>query len=144
MNRKGVSPIIASVLLLAVSLAVVGIFSGWAPELAQDVTQSTSNSTYETIACNEASVEIRSAYYDSSNSKVTLSVRNNGDEDLNNLSLVAFDQNGKILAQENDVSIASGQISEKTISGSGSEPAYVEALSGQCGSVTYRIDDINT
>ncbi|MFT4892335.1 MAG: flagellin-like protein [Candidatus Nanohaloarchaea archaeon] len=142
MNRKGVSPIIASVLLLAVSLAVVGIFSGWAPELAQDVTQSTSNSTYETIACNEASVEIRSAYYSSSD--VTLSVRNNGDEDLNNLSLVAFDQNGQILAQENDVSIASGQISEKTISGAGSEPAYVEALSGQCGSVTYRIDDINT
>ena len=143
MGRKGISPIIASVLLLAVSLAVVGIFSGWAPKLAQDVTQSTSNNTYQTIACNEASVEIRSAYYDS-NSNVTLSVRNNGDEDLNNLSLVAFADNQTILNKTTDVSIVKGAISEETITGVNSEPAYIEALSTNCGSVTYRIDDINT
>lgn len=144
MNRKGISPIIASVLLLAVSLAVVGIFSGWAPELTQDVTQSTSNSTYETIQCNEASVEIRSAYFDSGSNEVTLSVRNNGDEDLNNLSLVAFANNETIIAQEQDISIVAGAISEETISSVTSEPSYVEALSTNCGSVTYRIDDINT
>jgi flagellin-like protein len=143
MNRKGISPIIASVLLLAVSLAVVGIFSGWAPELAQDVTESTSNSTYETIACNEASVEIRSAYYDSGNTEAVLSVRNTGDEDLNNLTLAAFNQTGEILAQENDVSIARGALSEETISSVDSTPDYIEAFSTQCGSVTYRIDDIN-
>lgn len=141
--RKGISPIIASVLLLAVSLAVVGIFSGWAPELAQDVTQSTSNSTFETISCNEASVEIRSAYYDGSGS-LTLSVRNNGEEDLNNISLVAFDQDSKIIAQKNDVSLVRGEISDETISPVSSEPEYAEAFSEHCGSVTYRIDDIST
>jgi flagellin-like protein len=141
MNRKGISPIIASVLLLAVSLAVVGIFSGWAPELAQDVTDSTSNSTYETIACNEASIEIRSAYDDGTD--VTVSIRNNGDENLNNLSLVAFDQNGQIQAQENNVALSTGQISDETIS-SASGADYIEAFSEACGSVTARIDDINT
>jgi flagellin-like protein len=141
MNRKGISPIIASVLLLAVSLAVVGIFSGWAPELAQDVTESTSNSTYETIACNEASVEIRSAYWDGTDA--VLSVRNTGDEDLNNLTLAAFDQDGVLLEDETDVSIASGALSKETISSVGSTPDYIEAFSTQCGSVTYRIDDIN-
>jgi len=143
MGRKGISPIIASVLLLAVSLAVVGIFSGWAPKLAQDVTQSTSNSTYETIACNEASVEIRSAYYDSASNNVTLSVRNDGDEDLNSLSLVAFDSDSTIINKTQDVSIVKGEISEETITVA-SEPAYIEALSTNCGSVTYRIDDIST
>ncbi|PSH01972.1 MAG: hypothetical protein BRC27_00220 [Nanohaloarchaea archaeon SW_10_44_10] len=144
MERKGISPIIASVLLLAVSLAVVGIFSGWAPKLAQDVTQSTSNSTYETIACNEASVEIRSAYYDSASNNVTLSVRNDGDENLTSLSLVAFDDDQRILNKTTDVSIVRGAISEETISKVNSEPAYIEALSTNCGSVTYRIDDIST
>jgi flagellin-like protein len=141
MNRKGVSPIIASVLLLAVSLAVVSIFSGWAPELAQDVTQETTDNTFETIACNEASVEIRSAYFDSND--VTLSVRNTGTEDLNNLSLVAYADNQTIL-NDTEVSISRGQLSEKTIESVGVEPAYVEALSQQCGSVTYRTDDIST
>lgn len=142
MNRKGISPIISSVLLLAVSLAVVGIFSGWAPQLAQDVTQETRNNTFETISCNEASVEIRSAYYDSS-SEVTLSVRNTGTEDLSNLSLVAYAGNQTILGQDT-VSIPSGQLSEETISPVNTEPAYIEALSQSCGSVTYRIDDITT
>jgi len=41
MKRKGISPIIASVLLVAVSLAVAGIFSGWAPEIVQTFTDST-------------------------------------------------------------------------------------------------------
>ncbi|MFQ3275155.1 MAG: flagellin-like protein [Candidatus Nanohaloarchaea archaeon] len=141
MNRKGVSPIIASVLLLAVSLAVVSIFSGWAPELAQDVTQETTDNTFETISCNEASVEIRSAYF--GDNDVTLSVRNTGTEDLNNLSLVAYADNQTIL-NDTEASIPRGQLSEETIESVGVEPAYVEALSQQCGSVTYRTDDIST
>ncbi|PSG98501.1 MAG: hypothetical protein BRC29_00045 [Nanohaloarchaea archaeon SW_7_43_1] len=143
MERKGISPIIASVLLLAVSLSVVGIFSGWAPELAQDVTESTTNSTFETIACNEASVEIRSAYYDSNNN-VTSSVRNNGDENLSSLSLVAFADNQTILNKTTDVSIERGEIKQTTITGVDIEPAYIEALSTNCGSVTDREDNVNT
>jgi flagellin-like protein len=142
MNRKGISPIIASVLLLAVSLAVVGIFSGWAPELAQDVTESTSNSTYETIACNEASVEIRSAYWDGTDT-TTVSLRNTGDEDLNNLTVIGFDQDGTIVGNQlNGVSIPSGALKEKDVDTT-SKPDYMEVFSQACGSVTYRIDDIN-
>lgn len=142
MERKGISPIIASVLLLAVTLAVVGIFSGWAPELAEGVTESTSNSTYETIACNEASIEFRSAYYDGS-SEVTVSLRNSGSEDLSDISLVAYDSDEQILAQETGVSVDSGNISEETISSVNSPPSYIEGLSSQCGSVTTSTSDIN-
>lgn len=141
MKRKGISPIIASVLLLAVSLSVVGVFSGWAPQLAQGITDSTENSTYETIACNEASIEIRSAYWDGSQVNVTL--RNSGSEDLSDISLVAYDSNEQIISQSTGISINSGTISEESISGVSTEPSSIEGLSGECGSVTTSTTDIN-
>lgn len=141
MERKGISPIIASVLLLAVTLAVVGIFSGWAPELAEGVTESTENSTYETIACNEASIEFRSAYYDGS-SEVTVSLRNSGSEDLSDISLVAYGSDEQIVGQNSSISIESGNIVDTGVSVD-SNPSYLESLSGQCGSVTTSTSDIN-
>lgn len=141
MKRKGISPIIASVLLLAVSLAVVGIFSGWAPQLAQDVTDRTENSTLETLNCNEASMEIRSAFW--SGSDVTVALRNSGSQDLSQVSIVAYDSDQTILAQTTGVSVGAGNITEQTISSVSSEPAEVEAFSGTCGSVTASISDIN-
>lgn len=140
MIRKGISPIIASVLLLAVTLAVVGIFSGWAPELVEGVTESTENSTYETIACNEASIEFRSAYYDGSS--VTVSLRNSGSEDLSDISLVAYGSDEQIVGQNSSISIESGNIVDTGVSVD-SNPSYLESLSGQCGSVTATTSDIS-
>ncbi|MBY6293923.1 hypothetical protein GLU60_00870 [Nanohaloarchaea archaeon H01] len=142
MKRKGISPIIASVLLLAVSLAVVGIFSGWAPQLATQVTDRTENSTLETLNCNEASMDIESAFHDGS--QVVLSVRNTGSENLENLTFVAYNENEVIMAQNDGVSLNSGSVGNETISDVSTEPSYVEGFSTTCGSVTSRIDDINT
>lgn len=143
MSRKGISPIIASVLLLAVSLAVVGIFSGWAPSLAQDVTERTENSTMETIACNEASLNIESAYYNSSSGDTTVSLRNTGDGNLPAITLVAYDDNEQIMNQKTDVNLPEGNITDAKITSLSSPPSYIEAYSTSCGSVTDRIDSIN-
>lgn len=142
MSRKGISPIIASVLLLAVALSVVGVFSGWAPQLAQDVTDSTENSTMETIACNEASLEIRSAYWDGTDT-LTVNLRNSGSEDLNDINIVAYDSDEQIIGQTSGISLSSGNISDEAVSGVSSEPAQVEVLSSECGSVTTSTTDIN-
>lgn len=138
MNRKGISPIIASVLLLAVSLSVVGVFSGWAPQLAQDITDSTENSTMQTIACNEAALEIRSASVDGET--VNIALRNSGSEDLTDITLVAYDSSGNILQQNSGISLDSGSIADENITGVTGTAAQVEALSGECGSVTTSAD----
>lgn len=140
MSRKGISPIIASVLLLAVALSVVGVFSGWAPQLAQDVTESTENSTMETIACNEAGLEIRSAYHNGS--ELTVNLRNSGSEDLDDIAVVAYDDNESIMDRNQTVSVNSGDIKDTSLSDVGSPPARVEALSGDCTSVTTTTTDI--
>lgn len=142
MSRKGISPIIASVLLLAVSLAVVGIFSGWAPQLAQDITEQTSQTATDTLNCNEASLEIRSAYYNSGTATVAL--RNSGSQNLTDITIAAFDSTDTILGQSTGISIDAGNLSEETVDTSSTEPSYIEAYSGECSSVTASIEDITT
>ena len=142
MNRKGISPILASVLLLAVTISVAGVFSGWAPNLAQTVTDQTGNQTEERLSCNQASAEFISANYDSGSSEVTVALRNTGGEDFDELILAAFDSDDLIVAQTN-VSVSSGSVANTTISGVSSLPAYINLYSQQCGDVSGTIDDIS-
>lgn len=146
MNRKGISPIIASVLLLAVSLAVVGIFSGWAPQLAQEITSQTSETATDTLNCNEASLEIRSAYYNGGSA--TVAIRNSGSQNLTDITLAAFDSSDTILGQNTSISIDAGNLSEETVTsqddGTDTEPSYIEAYSSECSSVTASTEDITT
>lgn len=136
-KRKGVSPIIAAVLLVAVSLGVVGVFSGWAPQLVQSLTESTSNTTEHRIDCDRSSLEIMSATYDSGDTIVT--VRNRGRTDLSNVTVIGF-TNEQLDGQDSN-NIPQGAVESFNISGS--EADAVEAVSEDCGSVTDRVEDIS-
>lgn len=144
MSRKGITPIIAAVLLVAVSLSVVAIFSGWAPNLAKTITDDTTNSTLETLECDQASVDIRSAYYNTSSSpnNLTVTLRNNGGTDLSKMIVAVFDQNDLTIEENQDVNLSSGELNDTVINGVDKEPSYVEAYSTQCGKVKARLDDI--
>lgn len=142
MTKKGISPILASVLLLAVTISVAGVFSGWAPNLTQAVLGQTENQTEHRLDCNQASAEFISATYDSTNSEVTTALRNNGRADFEELILVAFDSDDNLMAQTN-VSVNAGSVENTVISSVSSEPAYVNLYSQQCGDVSDTIEDIN-
>lgn len=144
MTKKGISPILASVLLLAVTISVAGVFSGWAPNIAQTVTDETSNQTTHRLDCNKASATLVSAAYNVSGSEdVDVTLRNNGRADFKKLILVAFDSNDGLMKQTTNISVDRGSISNDTISSVSSEPAYIKLFSEKCGDVTDRLDDIN-
>lgn len=144
MTKKGISPILASVLLLAVTISVAGVFSGWAPNIAQTVTDETSNQTTHRLDCNKASATLVSAAYNiSGNEDVDVTLRNNGRADFKKLILVAFDSNDGLMKQTTNISVDRGAISNDTISSVSSEPAYIKLFSEKCGDVTDRLDDIN-
>jgi flagellin-like protein len=136
---KGISPILASVLLLAVTISVAGVFSGWAPSLAQTVTEQTGNQTEQRLACNQASAEFISVNYDSGNSEVNLALRNDGGEDFSELILVAFNSEDNLLAQEN-ISVDAGNVANTTISNVNSAPSYVNLYAQECSDVTDTIE----
>lgn len=136
-KSKGISPIIAAVLLVAVTLGVVGVFSGWAPQLIQSLTESTTNTTEHRIDCDRASLEIMSATYDSGDTIAT--VRNRGRTDLSNVTVIGF-VNDQLSGQDSN-NIPQGSVESFNISGS--EADIIEVVSQDCGSVTDRIEDIS-
>lgn len=61
MKRKGISPLIAAVLLIAFTMAVASIFAQWAPQLIQDAQGDTSDRAQEIQACSDITLEVISA-----------------------------------------------------------------------------------
>jgi flagellin-like protein len=129
--RKGISPIVSSVLLLAVTLSVASIFSGWGPNLVKSVTQSTTNQTETTIDCNKAAVEIVSAkYYPDTDTAIV--VRNTGNSELKNLQVSAWRDN--LPMSQATISVSEGNFTTKNVSTS-SKPDTIKAFSKDCSSV---------
>lgn len=138
-SSKGISPIIAAVLLVAVSLGVVGVFSGWAPELIQSLTQSTSDTADRRIECDQASIEISSAAEQNENTLVTL--RNRGNVRLENVTVAGFQ--GDVLQNQTDAQVIDqGKSKNFNISGE-TGLDRVSAFSARCGSVTDQTQEIS-
>jgi len=64
MKRKGISPLIAAVLLIAFTMAVASIFAQWAPQLIQDAQGDTSDRAQEIQACSDITLEVINAESD--------------------------------------------------------------------------------
>ena len=141
MKRKGISPVISAVLLVAVVISVVSVYSGWAPNLVKQLTQQTENQTLNKINCDKGSLNIISASYNSSDLEVA--VRNSGSTDLPEVIVAAFGSDGSLLGQNTDLNLTRGNLNSTTLTGLPTEPSYVEAFSTSCGSITDRMDQIN-
>lgn len=142
MNRKGISPLIASVLILAVTLSVASVFSGWAPQLLETVTDQTENQTLETVECNQASINIESVTYNSTADEVNVAIRNTGDSDLEEIQVAAWVDS--LPDQDATTSVNSGDQTTVTISSQTSEPDEVRAYSTSCPDVTSSESTVTT
>lgn len=75
MKRKGISPLIAAVLLIAFTMAVASIFAQWAPQLIQDAQGDTSDRAQEIQECSDVTLEVIEA--DGSSATVQQKTGNN-------------------------------------------------------------------
>ena len=87
--RKGISPLISVIMLIAFTMIVAGILAGWA---TQFVTQSRSELQF----CAKAQLLIQRAYYDNTTQTLTLALFNTGDVPLNGFSVRTTYQNESI------------------------------------------------
>ncbi|MFB6291843.1 MAG: archaellin/type IV pilin N-terminal domain-containing protein [Candidatus Nanohaloarchaea archaeon] len=58
MSRKGISPLIAAVLLIAFTMAVASLFAQWAPQLIKDAQGDTKNRSAEIQRCSGITIEV--------------------------------------------------------------------------------------
>ncbi len=134
MNRKGISPLIAAVLMIAVTMSMAAIITGWAPALAESLTQSTEEQATNVVNCNRANVQIEEASYDSTNSEVKVAVYNPSSTRLN-ITGTAFDSDGfPISSNDTGVNVTSGSYETLVISGVDNQPGEVTAQSVECSS----------
>lgn len=81
---KGVSPLVAAVLLIAATMSIAGILAFWASTFVRTQTASFENQTI-TSECNFATFDVYTCGYDSGASRILLSLNNNGQVNLKNL-----------------------------------------------------------
>jgi flagellin-like protein len=81
---KGVSPLVASVLLIAATMSIAGILAFWASTFTKTSVESFNNQTI-TTACNYATFAVYTCAYDANNTRILISLNNNGQVDLKNL-----------------------------------------------------------
>ncbi|MFB6189983.1 MAG: archaellin/type IV pilin N-terminal domain-containing protein [Candidatus Nanohaloarchaea archaeon] len=87
MKRKGISPLIAAVLLIAFTMAVASLFAQWAPQLIKSAQGDTKNQSEQIQRCSGVIVEIQSG----SSSSATIQ-QTSGDNPVGNLSVTWFYQ----------------------------------------------------
>jgi len=143
MSRKGISPILAAVLLFAVTVSVVGIFANFAPNLVTSLTSGTQQQAEGRIQCEGAGISFEGVNYDSSAPSVTSNIRNTGETNLTNITVAVFNDQNVVINQSQDITVSTTGITDETLATDGqgvsdNTPDYVQAFSGQCGSIEVR------
>jgi len=84
-KSKGISPLIAAVLLIAFTMAVASLFAQWAPQLIQEAQGDTSNQSAEIQRCSGIIVEVT----DGSTSQATIQ-QTSGENPAGNVSVTWY------------------------------------------------------
>ena len=92
-KKRGISPLISVIMLIAFTMIVAGILAGWA---TQFMTQSRS----ELQRCSKAQLLIQRAYYENTTQTLTLALYNTGSVPLSGFSVVLTYQNETVTANK--------------------------------------------
>jgi len=103
--KKGISPLIAAVLLIAFTMAIAGLFSQWAPQLIQESQRDTTNSSDELRKCSQVLLQINDA--DGSEAVVQQTY---GEEVAGNISVTWQYSDGTIVQQFDEITNTRGTV----------------------------------
>lgn len=78
-SRKGISPLIASVLLIAFTISVAMLFSPFATNTIKDIQSGTSQRTVDIQKSSQLGLEMKSASFNRSNDHLSVVVQNTGE-----------------------------------------------------------------
>jgi flagellin-like protein len=95
MKRKGISPLIAAVLLIAFTMAVASIFAQWAPQLMEDAQGDTTDRANEIQDCSDRTLDVSS----NDGGETVIIQQTGGTEGIGNLTATFYYESGS--AQQN-------------------------------------------
>ncbi len=122
-SQKGISPLIAAVLLIAFTMAAAGLFSQWAPNLLEDIQEETSEDQRGLSSAASSSIDIAYSKYDPNSGNVSVAFRNRGEEELSNFTVTAYGDTP--VQKEVDETLGSAEIATVKLETSG-KPERIE------------------
>lgn len=125
-SKKGVSPLIAVIVLIAFTLIVAGMLATWASRFARE--------TLPTTECFNIDVIIQGATYDTPTSTLNLYVKNRGTMDLTFDTLFKY-QNGTITQAGQTYTVNGGQLRTFTFTGISNTLEEATIQSQECANV---------
>jgi flagellin-like protein len=125
-NKKGVSPLIAVIVLIAFTLIVAGMLATWASRFARE--------TLPQTECFNIDVIIQGATYDQPTGTLNLYVKNRGTVSLNFDTLFKY-QNGTITQASQTYTVDAGQLRTFTFTGISNTIDEVTIQSQECTNV---------
>jgi len=139
---KGISNIITSVLLVAISIAVVGAYSEWAPSFAESITEQTGEDIESDMSCSNADFRIDNVMYSSSSGEVFI--------DLVNSGTITFHEDLNVYALESSSIIAEKEVSRLEVDDTSTvdlftdfeEPESIMVSSQECPDLSRETSNI--
>lgn len=142
-GRKGVSPLIGAVLLIAFIMAIAGILTTWMTSFTEDQAGDIENRSGQMVQCTYAGMDITNATYFGENSLTEVTLKNTGTVDFNNVSVVSFV--GASIQDKTYLSnLDAGEEETAELQDTGQEPDKVRATSKSCAEISVEESTIST
>ncbi|PSH01973.1 MAG: hypothetical protein BRC27_00225 [Nanohaloarchaea archaeon SW_10_44_10] len=139
---KGVSQVITSALILAVGVAVAGVYANWAPDFAGGITEDIAGQQSQNLKCNNVGLRIDSAEHSLSGNFTEVVFINTGTINLRKGLTVAAINQSRI--KSTDISKIEAN-STRTVRIDGDEiPEEVIVTSDECRDVEASTENIET
>lgn len=92
--EKGISPLIASVILVAIAVSAAAIAGPEVMRFVRKIAEDTGDRTSEEIECSRAGIYVREAAYNTTTDELKFQVENTGYQDLKDFRADVFFVNG--------------------------------------------------
>jgi flagellin-like protein len=132
---KGISPLVAAVLLIAITMTIAGGVAYWVTQFVQKSGDTFQSNATSFTDCGLANVAVRSCVYDVNNTRMTIIVDNIGRIDLSGLAAQVIYSNGSISSYTLNGSIPTNRLQSYILSSVSSDYTSV-AIKTSCPAVS--------
>jgi hypothetical protein len=106
---KGLSPFISVIMLIAISIAVAGIFSGWFTNFVKTTSKSIEEQSSTKIICSNAGIALENVRYNTTSGNITGYVRNTDIVALGDIDIEIFLTNATRIFLDKNMALAPGE-----------------------------------
>ncbi len=116
--KKGISPLVAAVMLIAVTMAIAGILAFWATSFTRSTAEGLSNQTKTIQICSQADFSIYTDLYNSTTQTHKIILENTGNIQIKITGIDYIYPDGSIIHKNQTLNLLSGaQLQQYVIQG---------------------------